>query len=562
MKNTSRTQVLSEPDTVPLRSSQTVEKAEVTSSTTTVTAPVQEQSKGFGFWMIMLSLCVSMFCSALEITAVPAALPTITESVHGQDFVWVNSAFSLAATSLIPTTGGLADIFGRRIVIFGSFFLFALGSALCGSAENMSWLIAGRSIQGAGSGGIQSLTMIILSDLVSLRERARYNGIIGLVWAVSAAFGPLIGGGFAKNGNWRWLFYMNLPITGFSAALVFFFLKLRTPRQSLREKMLRIDWVGNLFVISSSAAVVIGLSWGGVKFPWGSGHVLAPLILGFVGILAFGYYEHYYATEPIIPMTLLSNRTSISGYIQTFINPLIVLAVVIFQPAYFQACFGSSPIRSGVLMVPCSVVVGVFIVFSSVSVAATKIYRPQLWIGWILLTVACAILTTLKFDSTIPQGYGYPILIGAGGGIMYATTYFPVLAPLPVSENAHALALFAFFRSFAGVWTIAIGSAVLDNTFSKKLSPEVLSMFPGGANGVYFSIPILSSIPDPVRTEVRTAFAEGISLLWKVLSGISGIGLLSCILMKGLPLHTEVDENWGIEQEASAYQDKRRTEGV
>ncbi|KAI0791722.1 Mfs1.2 [Abortiporus biennis] len=532
------------------------------SSTTPVAAAAQGQSKGFGFWMIILSLCVSMICSALEITAVPAALPTITESVHGQDFVWVNSAFSLAATSLIPTTGGLADIFGRRIVIFGSFFLFALGSALCGSAKNMSWLIAGRSIQGAGSGGIQSLTMIILSDLVSLRERARYNGIIGLVWAVSAAFGPLIGGGFAKNGNWRWLFYMNLPITAFSAALVFFFLKLRTPRQSLREKMLRIDWIGNLLVITSSAAIVIGLSWGGVKFSWGSAHVLVPLILGFIGIFVFGYYEHYYAVEPIIPMTLLSNRTSVSGYIQTFINPLIVLALVIFHPAYFQACFGSTPIRSGVLMVPCSVIVGIFIVFSSVSVAATKMYRPQLWFGWILLIIACATLSSLKFDSTTRQGYGYPIFIGAGGGIMYATTYFPVLAPLPVTENAHALALFAFFRSFAGVWAIAIGSAVLDNTFSNKLSSDVLAIFPGGANGVYFSIPLISSLPDPIKTEVRIAFAEGLSLMWKVLSGITAIGLLSCILMKGLPLHTEVDENWGIEEGSQRKGSTEHAEGV
>ncbi|KAL4246489.1 MFS transporter superfamily protein [Abortiporus biennis] len=503
--------------------------------------------KDLSFWMILFSLCLSMFCSALELTAVPSAMPTMTAAIHGVDFVWVNSAFSLASTSLIPTTGGLADIFGRQSVILSSFFFFALGSALCGSAQNMPWLVAGRALQGVGSGGIQSLTMIILSDLVSLQERARYNGFIGLVWAISATCGPLIGGGFAKSGNWRWLFYINLPLSGLCATLIVVFLRLRTPSQSLKEKLLRIDWIGNILIVSSSASVVIGLSYGGVKYPWSSANVVVPLVLGFIGMAVFVAYECLYAPEPIIPMRLLSNRTSVSGYIQTFITSLIVLSFVIFQPAYFQACFGFSPIHSGALLVPASALLGITLILASVSVTITKKYRPQLFIGWVLFVIGCGMISSLKYDSSIPKGFGFPMFSGVAGGIMFALTYFPVLAPLPVSENAHALALFAFFRSFAGVWAISIGSTILDNTISRKLSPDILSMFPGGASGVYFSIPILSSIPDPARTEIRIAFADGISLIWEVLIGFAIIGLLSCFLMKGLPLHTELDKKWGLE---------------
>ncbi|KAL4246492.1 MFS transporter superfamily protein [Abortiporus biennis] len=509
----------------------------------------QEQPKGIGFWMIILSLCVATGCSALEVTAVPTALPTITQALNGEDFVWVNSAFSLAATSLIPATGGLADIFGRRIVILSSFFLFALGSALCGSAQSMNWLIAARSIQGAGSGGILSLSSIILSDLVSLRERAKYNGMIGLVWAFTSSIGPLIGGGLAKA-NWRWVFYINLPLTGIAAGLVLLFLKLKTPTLSLREKFSRIDWIGNLLIIGSSAAAVIGLTWGGVKYPWTSWHTLVPLIIGLVGIVVFVIYEFTLATEPIVPPALLSNRTSISGYIQTFLTPIVMLACVIFQPAFFQSSYASSPIHSGVLILPSGVVLGVIIIFASVSVAATKKYRPQLWLGWVVIMVSCGLMSTLRYDSSTAKAIGYPCVLGFAGGFLYAVTYFPVLAPLPVKENAHALALFAFFRSFAGVWAIAIGSTVLDNQLSKKLSPEVLSLFPGGANGVYSSIPLFVKLEEPVRTQVRAAFAESIGVLWYVLLGISGLGLVSCVLMKGLPLHTNTDENWGLEQDS------------
>ncbi|KAL4246490.1 MFS transporter superfamily protein [Abortiporus biennis] len=533
----------------PRMGSQLDVKNPAISSTSEAVVGIQtEPPKGFGFWMIVLSLCVAVFCSALEVTAVPTALPTITEGVHGQDFVWVNSAFSLAATSLIPTTGGLADIFGRRGIILSSFLLFALGSALCGAAKDMTWLIAGRSVQGAGSGGILSLSSIILSDLVSLRERAKYNGIIGLVWALTASVGPLIGGGFAKSGNWRWLFYVNIPLTGFAGVLVLVFLKLKTPKQTLREKLARIDWIGNFLIVASSASAVIGLTWGGVKFPWNSAKVLVPLILGLVGLVIFTIYEFTVPREPIMPYTLLSNRTSVSGYLQTFLAPIVILGCVIFQPAFFQACFDATPIRSGVLILPSAVVVGGFVILGSVSVAATKRYRPQLWLGWIILTVSSGVSSTLRFDSSTSKAIAYPVLIGWGGGLLYACTYFPVLAPLPVSENAHALALFAFFRSFAGVWVTAIGSAVIDNLLGKKLSPETLALFPGGANGVYFSIPLIGSMPEPARTEVRRAFAESIGVLWEVLIGVSGLGLLSCFLMKGLPLHTQVDENWGLEQ--------------
>ncbi|KAI0791733.1 MFS general substrate transporter [Abortiporus biennis] len=520
----------------------------ILASTLTSSALSTPEAKRYEFWMILFSLCIGMFCTAMELTSVAIAIPTITRAVNGQDFVWINSAFALASTSLIPVTGGLADVFGRRVVIMSSFALFALGSVLCGSAQNMSWLIAARSVQGAGSGGIHSLTQIILSDLVSLRERAKYNGVIGLVWALTIACGPLIGGAFATGNHWRWIFYVNLPLTVISATLVMIFLRLKSPQLTFHQKLARIDWIGNILVIASSASVVLGLAWGGVKFPWSSVQVIGPLILGFIGLIFFAVYEFTLAKTPIMPLTLLSNRTTVSGYIQNFVSYLVGLGVIIFSPALLQGVYSASPIQAGVHVLPASISCGIFVVLGSICVATTKRYRPIIWAGWVILIVGCGAFITYK--STVPdrQPIAWTLLVASGAGILLSTTYFPVLAPLSVSQNARGLAMFSFFRSFAGVWTIVIGSAVLDNEFSKKLSPEVLSLFPGGANGVFFSIPVFKNLPEPARTEVRVALGDGISVLWEVLMGIAGVGVLASLMMKGLPLHTQVDENWGLEE--------------
>ncbi|KAF7794628.1 hypothetical protein EIP86_005764 [Pleurotus ostreatoroseus] len=504
-------------------------------------------SKGLRFWMVFVALCVSVFLSALEFTAVSTALPTIVHDLNGDDFVWVASAYALASTALLPASGGIAEIFGRRITMLCSLALFATGSALCGAARSMNWLIAGRTVQGTGGGGILSLGIIILSDLVSLQERGTYNGMIGLTWACACSMGPLIGGSLASHDRWRWLFYLNLPICGLAAILVFVFLRLHTPEGLLRDKFARIDWLGNLLIISSSSSCVLALTWGGVRYPWSSAHVLTPLIVGLAGMGIFLYYEARFAKEPIVPFMLLSSRTSISGYVQNFINPIVIISVVYYMPIYYQACKGSSPTGSGVDFLGLSLVIGPSVIVAGASIKITKRYRIQLWIGWVFTVLGMGVLTTLHADTPLLNSICLPILLGIGSGIIYASAYFPVLAPLPVSENAHALAFFSFGRSFAGVWGVTIGSAVLQTQLKKRLPIAFLSQLPGGVSIAFSAIPAIGELPEPARSEVRQAFAESVTVIWQVMTGIAGIGLIASLAMKGLPLHTEVDEKWGMQ---------------
>ncbi|KAJ3483963.1 hypothetical protein NLI96_g5968 [Meripilus lineatus] len=520
----------------------------VSLDTTKVQLPVGAEpastKKGFSFWMVFLAICLSLFLFALEMTAVSTALPTIISDVHGSDFVWVSSAYSLASTCLIPASGGLAEVFGRRPVMLGSIALFALGSALCGSAKNMSWFLGGRGLQGAGGGAIFSLSSIIIGDLVPLRERGVFQGTTGLVWTIAAGIGPVVGGALTKEGQWRWLFYLNLPISGVAFGLVLIFLTLKTPPGTFREKLMRMDWI--------SAACVIALSWGGIQYPWTSAHVLAPLILGLLGICAFLFYEHWFATEPIIPFTLLTNRTSLSGYIQTFINPIAMFAVIYFLPAYYQACLGASPLRSGVLILSLCASIGPAVVVSGASIGITKKYRVQLWLGWILIVVGMGVLALLHPESPLSKQVGLPIIMALGAGAIYAATYFPVLAPLPISENAHALALFAFLRSFAAVWGVTIGTTVLQNELRKRVPAEYLKELPGGVAIVYSAIPLINSLPEPLKTTVRGAYADSTAKIWEVMCGLAAIGLIASLFMESLPLHTEVDRKWGLEQKSQS----------
>ncbi|GJE91675.1 MFS general substrate transporter [Phanerochaete sordida] len=465
----------------------------------------QTVRKGARFWLILLAICVSLFLSALEYTAVSTALPTIVHDLQGNDFVWVASAYALASTALLPMTGGLAQIFGRRPTMLGSQALFALGSALCGAAQNMRWLIAARTIQGAGGGGILAIASIIISDLVPLKERATYNGIIGFVWAIACSLGPVIGGSLTERGQWRWLFYLNLPIGGFAAALVVLFLRLKTPPGSVREKLGRMDWIGNALIIASSTSCVLGLTWGGIRYPWTSSHVLAPLMTGIIGIVVFLVYEAIFPREPIIPFTLVSNCTSLSGYIQTFIAPVQSLAAIYFIPIYFQACRDASPIRSGVEMFGYGLTVGPFLILTGISISITKRYRVQLWLAWVLVMVGMGLCSTVSADSPLAHAIGYWVLPGIGTGIIYAGTYFPVLAPLPVSENAHALAFFAFCRSFAGVWGVTIGTAVLQTQLTHKLPREFVDQFPDGVEIAYSIVPVIPTLPEPFRTQHRSS---------------------------------------------------------
>ncbi|EMD32296.1 hypothetical protein CERSUDRAFT_119013 [Gelatoporia subvermispora B] len=519
----------------------------VPKSLTAMNDPGAKTRKGIRFWLVLTSLLVSLFLAILENSAMGTALPTIVQDIHGNQFLWVLLVYGLTAAALVPLSGSFAEIFGRRPVMFLALFFFAAGSAIGGAAQSMNMLLAARAIQGAGGGSIYALTQIILSDIVTLQERGKFSGLFGFTWAIAGGIAPIVGGGLAKQTTWRWLFYLNIPIAGVAMFLILVVMKLPTPPGTFVEKVKKVDFIGQTLIMGSTAACVIALAWGGVTFPWKSAHVLVPLVVGLVGLVAFGVYEAFFCHNPIVPLKIISNRTSISGYLQIFLVVFIFTNYVYYLPVYYQACKDASPIASGVDVFPIAFTTAPISVIAGASVTATKHYRPQLWVGWALTTVGFGLLITIREDTARAVSIGYQILPGIGMGMVYYTTLFPVLAPLSVTYNAHALSLSMYLRSLSQVWGVALGGTILQNGLENKLPTSFTSVFNTDAGVAYSIIPQIPHLQQPLKDQVRAAFAQSLAGNWIMLLALSGLGLASTLMMKALPLHTDRDERWAME---------------
>ncbi|KAF9255011.1 Mfs1.2 [Marasmius fiardii PR-910] len=476
----------------------------------------QAEKKGLRSVVVLCTVFISLFVAAMELTVTSTSLATVIESLHGNDFVWVGIAYSLASTAFLPMSGGIAEIFGRRPAMLIALISFALGSVLCGSAQDAMWLIAGRAIQGLGGGAIQSISSIIISDLVTLQERGTYNAIIGMSWAVSSAIGPLVGGALANEGQWRWIFYLNLPICGVAIAAVGVFLDLPTPPGTVRSKLRKMDWIGNSLVISSTTIFVIGLSWAGVVYPWSSYRVLTMLILGFVLFVGFLIYEARFASNPIVPISILSNRSSVSGYIQNFVDYVALLGVGYYFPIYLQAYKDNSVIKSGIAFLPISVSIGVSAMIAGVSVPNLRSVPFSHRVGWVLVIIGIGLFVQLTPQSSYARAVGGSVIPGAGMGVLGAVGYFPVLAPLDVRQNAYALAFFSFGRTFAGIWGISIGGTILQNQLKKRVTPELVQAL-GGAiitDRLYAFVPKIRFLPEPAKSQMQNAFSDSLRVVW------------------------------------------------
>ncbi|KAK7059979.1 iron permease [Favolaschia claudopus] len=507
----------------------------------------EKHPRDMRFWLIFLSLCVCGFITALEMGVISAALPTIVDDLHGSQFMWVGSAYALGATALLPFSGGLAQLFGRRPVLLGSLALFAVGSVVCGAAKSMNTLIAGRTIQGLGGGGIISLSQIVVADLVPLRERGSFNGLITLAYSVGCGISPIVGGSLAATGQWRWIFYLNVPICGLAAVLVVAFLRLRTPPGTLREKLQRIDYIGNILVVGATTSTVLALTWGGIQFSWGSANILVPLIVGLCGLAVFLIYEARFAAHPMVPFDVMSTRTGLSGYAQTFFTSMILITIIYYLQVYFQACYNVSPTAAGVDGLGVAFITAPVGLFAGIVIQKTHSYRVPLWIGWIWIVVGIALLGTLDADTSRGKAIGYSIIAAIGMGTLILGSYFPVLAPVSVTKNAHALAFFVFLRNFSLVWGVTVGGTVLQNQLHKRLPAEFAAQFPGGVEIAYAAIPLIRTLEEPLKTQVRNAFADSLKIVWWVTTGIAGLGLLCSLGMKHYPLHTSVDKDWGLD---------------
>lgn len=284
------------------------------------------------FVLAFSALCVLGLACAFDATTLSVALPTMSATLGGTalEAFWSGTSFLLASTVLQPTVASLSNIFGRKLLIYLSSALFAAGSLVAALAGNFGVILAGRTVQGIGGGGLLALTEVVITDLVPLAFRGHWLSILSGVWSIGTVSGPLIGAGFAQDISWRWIFYINLPVIAVGVVFVALFLHQTPIPGDIMSKLRRFDWLGSVLFTISSTGFLFGLTTGGVMYEWGSWRVLLPLIIGPCGLFAFAYWEFRFASEPIIDKGVFNNWDMVSSYAMTMFHGMILWSILYF----------------------------------------------------------------------------------------------------------------------------------------------------------------------------------------------------------------------------------------
>ncbi|UKZ79090.1 hypothetical protein TrVFT333_006840 [Trichoderma virens FT-333] len=508
------------------------------------------------FWAIIIALSITGLMSAIEGTIITSALPTITNALGGGDtYIWVPNAYLLAQVAILPLAGQASNIMGRRHLLLGAVALFTLGGGLSGGASSMDMLIAARTIQGLGGGCINLLIETIVTDIVPLRERGQYMGIVGIGTIVGATLGPFLGGLITDHASWRWCFYINVPIGVVSFGILFVFLRVKYERDlSWSARFRRIDISGNAIFVAAIVSALIALTWGGTIYSWSTYHIVVPLVLGLVGVLLFAAFEWTprLCPEPSFPRQIVSNRTSAAALVLTFIHAVVAYWVYYFLPIYFQAIKGLSPLRSGINTLP-NVAGGlVFAVLGGVLLSKFGRYKPLHLVGFAVTTVSFGLLSILDANSSDAAWVCIQLLNAVGSGMLGGVLLPAVQAPLDESYVATTTGIWSFARYFGCIWGVTIPSAVFNNECSRLASTitnaEIAGNLSGDSAYQHATGAFLLSIEDPaLRAEVVKVFTGAMRTVWLVGIAFAALGFLVSFIAKEIKLREELNNNFGVE---------------
>jgi EmrB/QacA subfamily drug resistance transporter len=485
--------------------------------------------------VVFAALMLAVLLAALDGTIVATALPTITAELGGLDQLsWVVTGYLLASTISTPLYGKLGDLYGRKRVFQAAIVIFLIGSALCGQAQGMGELIAFRTVQGLGGGGLIVLAQAIIGDVVSPRDRGRYQGIFGAVFGISSVAGPLIGGFLVDNASWRWIFYVNLPIGIIALAVIA--VALRVPEQ---RREARIDVLGTILLSLAAGCFVLATSLGGQTYGWGSWQIVG---LGVVTVVATALLipVEKRAAEPVLPMSLFSSRVFTVASAISFIVGFGLFGATTYLPLFLQIVTGASPTGSGLELLPLILGLLVTSIGSGQIIARWGHYRPFPIAGTALMVVGFWRLSTMSPDTSALERSLDMLILGLGIGLVMQVLVLAVQNDVDYRDLGVATSGATFFRSIGGCFGVAICGAIFSNRLGDELAGLGGNVPPALASGNVTGDQV-AQLPAAAHDAFVGAYADALSTVFLVCAPIAALAFVLAWLLPEKPLRRTVE---------------------
>ncbi len=503
--------------------------------------------------LVMSGLMTGMLLAALDQTIVSTALKRIVEDFNGLNhYSWVVTAYLLTATASTPLYGKISDLYGRRPVYQFAIITFLIGSVLSGAAGDMNQLIAFRAIQGLGAGGLMSLSFIIIGDIVSPRERGKYQGYFGAVWGLSSVAGPLLGGFLSDRGQifgitgWRWIFYINIPFA--ILALVVTSIVLHIPKVKREHS---IDYLGAILLVGAVVSVLIGTSISGPENGWNAPITLAYFGGGALLALLFLYWEGK-AKEPILPLALFKNHTfSLTSVISFFVG-VGMFGAIIMLPLYLQVIQQNSATSAGLKLIPLMLGIVATTITSGILITKTGKYKKFPILGTAFMTLGLLLMSTIGVNTAYWKLSIFAIIVGAGLGMSMQTLVIALQNAVDFKDLGVATSLNTFFRSLGGAFGTAIFGTILTNRIAHNLTSGFADLAvknPSASAGVDMKVigaltnntAGLAKLPPVIQETVLTGFASAFQVVFISAVPVTVLAFLFALFLREKPLQSGAD---------------------
>ncbi|GAA3408727.1 MDR family MFS transporter [Paenibacillus hodogayensis] len=426
--------------------------------------------------LLILGLMIAMLFGALDQTIVGTAMPRIVGELGGLGLMaWLTTAYMLTSTVVVPIAGKLADLIGRKVVYVTGLVIFIAASALCGMAQGMTELIIFRALQGIGGGIMMPMAMIIIGDIFTGKERAKWQGVFGGLFGLSSVIGPQVGGWLVDSLNWRWVFYINLPVGVLATILI----AMALPKHKAEGKVV-FDIPGMATMIVGVVSLLLALTFGGTNYAWGSWQIIGLFALAVVSLTAFIRIESR-AAEPILPIRLFSNRVFTSINAVGFLMAVGMFGAIMFVPLFMQGIVGVSASASGTVMTPLMISMIITSIVGGQIVYKIGV-RVQIMVGMIIMAGGFIFLTQLGMNTTKLGASGIMVVLGVGMGLVMPILTLALQDSFPKSELGVVTSSSQFFRSIGGTFGMTILGAIMNHQSTKLLTQDLE--------------PVLTKVPD------------------------------------------------------------------